>query len=640
MTSSVVEFDIDVLSPVPALPELPKMAAVNRLRHALEARGLSADAADAIAVAVADPSEVRNLLEKPALMRVAGGILEVIYSDVWVPAVLPFPENPRMLPALSYAVEGNRGRLRPLPAAVADPNGSPELQMPVVSGAELIEHLDAQMQYLRDNNDLSTSVGNHGIREPLLLVPLSFESGTAPNELTAHLGAQPDTRPTMLSSVDGNSRLAAAYWHLRLDPGEVMTKLLGDPRAIRQRIGNTLALRRSDTPMSVDSEEALRSLVAPAAIIVGFQPHIDGRDLSDAIQSRLGAIHVAPPKQWNQASRYDLLLNVSLDALRPVLSKVAGSIDVEADDYCDWLAGNLSAEESVQRGLDPEPDFRAAALFWWFRRRDEAISGAIRRLDITGNVTPKLRANIAAEGAIRGFRSLLTPTEADNARGVLASLYQLDDLKGPWEPDDAAGLGTVAAATSEALSEIAALKRPGEMGRLLMIVSFYWLTRYRVVPLQTRGGQSDRRKMTDVLTTMCRTEHGIRVLSQVIKDGRAGRPPRAVDITGRIEVKNGAEILLSDEWIRQTWSRGRKGSRPASPREELRNRTEQLRELIREVMGALAGLREPLAGDGLPLVESTGLDISTATEMLEELDAIQEDITELRFVSKRTGGGV
>jgi hypothetical protein len=633
VTTQAVE--IDVPSPVPALPELAKMQAVTRLTRTLIERGLHDNAAEAIAVAVCDPSGVRRLLEQPTILRVGGGSLEVIYTDVWVPAILPCPANPRMLPALSHAVENHAGRLRPLPALAAN-STSPELVMAPVTSVELVEHLNAQRNYLQDNNDLTTSVGNHGIREPLLLVPLTLEGLTIGNELTAHLDVHSDEEwPTILTSVDGNSRLSAAYRHLRLDPGEVVTKLLGSPRATRQRVGNTLALQHKDGPTSTETEEALRAVVAPAAIIVGFTPEIAGRDLSDAIQSRLGAIHVAPPKPWNPASRFDLLLNVSLEALQRDFDEYATGIGVDSQDYREWLAGNLTPEQSVEAGLDPQPDFRAVALRWWFRQRDADISGAIRRLDITGKVTPDMRANIAAEGALRGFRSALTAIEADNARRVLAQLFQLEDLTGDWSTNDTDGLGSLSAATRKSIAEVENTGRPGPHARVLMLLAFYWMARYRIVPLQTRGGQSDRRKITDVLTMMCRSEHGMRVLGQVIKDGRSGHEPRVVDIEGKLETKNGKDVRLTDDWIRRTWSKGRKDAPSASARQELDNRSERLIELVREVTGALTGLREPRAGDGLPLVDTVGLRQAVANQLLLELDAIRDDVLELRLINKR-----
>lgn len=635
--STSISSEADTPTPVPTLPDLAKMPAVKRLANALEERGLRSNTAEAIAVAVCDPSEARRQLEQPATMRVSGGTLAVLYTDVWVPAVLPYPDNPRMLPGLTYAVESHEGRRRPLPPARASNGASTELVMAPVRSTELVDHLDAQFRYLRDNNDLALSVGDHGIQEPLLLVPLAFEGSTIRNELSRDLPtpSSEEEWPTILTSVDGNSRLAAAYRHLRMDPGEMVTKLLGNPRAIRQRVGNTLALQRPSGSMSAEAEEALRVISAPAAIIINFTPTDVDRDLGHAIQSRLGALHVAPPKPWNPASKYDLLLNVSLEALQPDFDAYATSNRFSGAEYREWLAGNLAEHEASDVGLDTEVDFRAVALRWWFRDRDADVSAAIRRLDITGNVTPAMRANIAAEGALRSFRSQMSATEADNARRVLAALYQLEDLDGVWDADDSSGVGPLSAAVRAATAEISAAGRPGPRARLLMQLAFYWMARYKIVPLQTRGGQTDRRKITEVITLMCRTEHGIRVLGQVIKDGRNGVEPRIIGVTGKLETKNGKPVPLTDDWIRQTWSTGRPQPPARSPHQDLQNRSQRLAELVHEVSGALSSLREPLTGDGLPLVETVGLELSLANKILAKLDDVRDDILELRLISKR-----
>lgn len=623
--------EMDTPAPVSSVPELAKMPAVTRLTTALTSRGLEPGTAQAISVSVCDPSAVRRQLEQPSTLRVNGGALEVVYADVWVPAVLPYPENPRMLPGLSYAVEGETGRRRPLPPARPGSNPlSPELVLEPGTSANLVAHLDAQMRFLRDNNDLATSVGNYGIHEPLLVVPLALKNMAVGNEVPS----PDDAWPTILTSVDGNSRLAAAYGHLRLDPGDVVTRLLGNPRATRQTVGNTLSLF-DDGEMSADEEAALRVIVAPAAIIIGFKSDRVDRNLMDAIQSRLGALHVAPPKPWSPASKYDLLLNVSLEALQPDFDNLASGYGFSGDQYREWLAGIMGEKEAKEVGLDTEVDLRAASLRWWFRKRDRDISAAIRGLDLSGSVSPAMRANIAAEGALRSFRSEMGATEADNARRVLAALYQLDDIGEDWEPDDLNGLGSVSAAVRAAMTELAATDRPGPNGRLLMVMAFYWLARYRILPLQTRGGMKDRRKMVDVVKLMCRSEHGMRLLGQAITDGRNGVHPRAISADGKLETSHGKQINLTDGWIRETWAAGRTTGPEASPERDLENRTANLADKVRELKNELSGLTEPKASNGRALVEINGLELAVADDVLAELSAIRDRIIELRIVSRQ-----
>jgi hypothetical protein len=635
--------DLDVPTPVPVLPELAKTPAVQRLMTTLVGRGIHEHTARAIAYAVCDPSAVRRQLDQPAEIRLNGGALEVVHTQVWVPAVLPYPENPRMLPGLTYAVEDRAERRRPLPPArPGDNRSSPELVMEPVPTTDLVGYLDAQLSYLRNYNDLTVSVGNHGILSELLLVPLVFEVAPLQDDLTAPLGEHDKVRDheemsTILTSVDGNSRLAGAYRHLRLDPSDVILRLMGDPRALRQRIGTILAFDGS-TELTEEQACALRSLTSPAAIVIGFRPDAPTLDLAQAVQSRLGAIHVAPAKQWSAASQYDLLLSATLDARAGDFDNWAQSNGFTGSQYFDWLAGNLSAADATTVGLDPEPDVRAASLRWWLRDRNIRISRAIRRLDVVRAVTPQVRANIAAEGALRSFRSeLRTDTEADNARRVLAALWQVEDLDGDWDIDDVGGLGSLRTLTTKATAEIAAAGRPGENARLLMVVAFYWLARLRLVPLQTRGGMKDRRKVGDVVTLMSRTEHGIRQLARIVEDGRAGAPPRRVGPDGKVLLgAEGGELPFTDVWMRQTWNTGNIDTQPLSPEKDLENREAELLEAIEQVTDALDSLRDPLAGDGTPLVETTGVQIAAADKALEKLGTISATITEYRFLAKRT----
>lgn len=641
-TNLNAEPDVDVASPIPALPELPKTQAVARLISTMVGRQMHEHTARAIAHAVCDPSAVRRQLEQPAEIRVGGGTLDIIHTRVWVPAVLPYPENPRMLPGLTYAVEDRTARRRPLPPArPGEDPASAELIMEPVSTAELIGYLDMQLTYLHKYNDYTVSVGNHGIQSELLLVPMAFEGTFGQNDLAPDLDGSGTDRheelPTVLTSVDGNSRLASAYRHMRLDPAAVVQRI-GNNRALRQTIGNVLAFEDRDE-ITEDQATALRSLTAPAAIVIGFRPDRDDVDLAQAVQSRLGAIHVAPARAWSPASQYDLLLNATLDALADEFEDIAAAAkSFTAAQYASWLAGSLSAAEAREVGLDPEPDLRAAALRWWLRRRRTRISRAVRRLDVVRTVSSGVRAEIAAEGAMRSFRSeLKTETEANNARRVLAALWQVQDLNtGDWEVDDIGGLGSIRTLTTKANAELAAAGRPGESGRLLMVVAFYWLARLRLVPLQTRGLQKDRRSIGSVITLMCRTEHGMRQLAQIVIDARAARTPRRVGPDGELLLSvKGKALPFTDEWVRETWTTTPLPNKPISAEKDLENREAKLLENIEAVGNALVNLREPEAGDGTPLVDSAGIQIDSADRALAMLQAVTETITEYRFLARR-----
>lgn len=171
-----------------------------------------------------------------------------------------------------------------------------------------------------------------------------------------------------------------------------------------------------------------------------------------------------------------------------------------------------------------------------------------------------------------------------------------------------------------------------------MVVAFYWMARGRLVPLQTRGGMKDRRKVGDVVTLMCRTEHGMRQLARIVHDSRAERDPVRVDPKGQpILGAEGHQLLFTDDWMRDTWSTGQSKNTdvPLSAEKDLENREATLLQAIEKVIHELAGLSEPQAGDGTPLIDTSGMQVANADKALAQLGGISEAITEYRFIAKR-----
>jgi hypothetical protein len=127
----------------------------------------------------------------------------------------------------------------------------------------------------------------------------------------------------------------------------------------------------------------------------------------------------------------------------------------------------------------------------------------------------------------------MTDAQANSARTLLAALYQMDELKDPWDVDPRNAMGTRKTVLSDALRELRTHGAPGPLIRRILALSFYWMARYRIVSRQARGGQEDRRDITSVVSLMASTEHGVRQLVQLIADGRSERTPRRVDAAGR-----------------------------------------------------------------------------------------------------------
>jgi hypothetical protein len=611
-------------SRVAALPDLPKMVAVNRLATSLDDRGLHSHAAAAIAVSVCDPTTVRRQLAAPGRLRVDGGYLEVVQTEIWTPAVLAYPTNPRALPAFAYEIEGETGRRTPLPPleGSADPEAV-EVVVPGVRSADLVGALDAQVEYLRRANDLRETVGQLGIREPLLLVPLIIDlrSEGANNDVDSA------ESPAMLAAVDGSSRITAAHAHLGIDPGESLFEYLGRDRALRQKIGTFLKLTHRTGGLTDEELAQCMSLVAPATIIVGFVPDDPESDtLLAAINSRLGALHVDPPKAWSAASRLDVQLDVALHALVG-----GGHLD---PDEAEWLSGRITVDEATGLGFREHPDIRAGYLFETIGHSDSVSGKALRALTARSRITANLRAEIAAEGAIRGYRSQVSDTQAQAARSLLTAIYMMDEVQGSWTVDPYGEPESAQSIRDEAWKELRDLGGPGPTARLLLVLAAYWLARMRVVPRQTRGGQDDRRDITTVLSLMAKDKRGIRQFIQIIQDGRKGRFPRQVGRTGKMLATS---ERLTDTWIRETWSTGKgsAGKRPAAtPEAQLNEAAGEVRTTITELKTRIEALKEPKIGDGGPLVDTNGLDTELVTAMLADLVEVQMRLSVLKHIGE------
>ncbi|MEV6961340.1 hypothetical protein AB0M97_19495 [Streptomyces sp. NPDC051207] len=74
---------------------LPRLAAVDNLATALFGRGLSEEAAEALAGAAVQPEDMRRKLTDVNKLRVQGGTLHIVETRLWSASVLPHPANPR-----------------------------------------------------------------------------------------------------------------------------------------------------------------------------------------------------------------------------------------------------------------------------------------------------------------------------------------------------------------------------------------------------------------------------------------------------------------------------------------------------------------------------------------------------------------
>ncbi|MDP9164593.1 MAG: hypothetical protein M3O32_00740 [Actinomycetota bacterium] len=614
------------------LPPLPKITAVRRLAAALEELGHHPYAATAISLAVCDPSAVRRQLEQPGELRVAQGSLHVIHTSVWAPGVLPYPNNPRVLPAFAYAISGDNDRRTPLPRLGETGPSARELTTSV-DRRELIGALDTGLAYLRDHNNLLESVAEYGVREPLTLVPLVIEP-----DPTSDAGEG----VAVLAAVDGSSRTAAVYQLQGLEPAEVLLQLAGSGRLLRQRVQRDLALLDRDARELEEGDVArLRTLVVPAVLVLGFTPDPGvNAGLAAAVESRLGSLHVDPPKEWSAASKFDVQVDAVLQALVD-----SGELD---EGEGEWLAGRLTPSEVVAAGLPAGEDTRAARLLELVHDRKRTVNAALRSLSTRRTrIFAADRVNVAVEAAIRPYRSSLPEVKVTAARNALQTAYGMQELQKPWSVHRSARrFGDVRIA---ALKEFQTSGQPGPLARELLVLGLYWLCRFGLIRKATRGGDIDRRSITDVLEEMVHTEHGILLLVRVVLDGRAGRTPRRVDPDGSLAAgPTGGDLPCDEAWIRKTWpgSSSSGGDEPTpgpepidSPEAVLARRRRELKQHVDELARAEKGLLAPVTDLGDPLIQTVGLPVSYVDEIVPVLSRVLARLTFYSDIAQQRGDG-
>ena len=626
MTETVIGAETERL--VRPLPDLAKTLSVRRLSETLVDLGHRPEAADAVANAVCDPTAVRRQLAQPGEMRVADGYLQVVYTSVWTFGVLPYPNNPRTLPAFAHPVAGKSARRRPLPRETDSADGSPELVLHA-GRADLIGALDTEVDYLETHNPLQDSIADHGVREPVLLVPL---------RLTDDGGQTPPWTRSTLVAVDGSSRTAAAYKLLDVDPAAAVSRLIGNGRGIRQAVSDVLALSKRDaSTLDLSDLHRLRSLVLPAVLIVGFTPD-PGKpaSLKAAIDSRLGSIHIEPPREWTPASRLDVQVDAVLAALVD-----DGAVD-EAEGA--WLTGDLTPGEAKSQGFSEIEDLRSARLLEVIDSHRGVSNAALKKFSTRRTIRPADRTAIAVEAAIRPFRSGLSEQRAASARSTLLAIWTMS-LVGSRDRVPVFPTRRAADVVEDALAELDLVGTPGANCRRLLVLASYWLVKHNLIRKATRGGDKDRRAVTDVLDQMIRTEQGIYLLNRVVVDGRAGRVPQAVDADGhRLRTAADEPVIATEAWIRSTWPPATTDgdeagadeplpALPATPEAQLLQRRSSAASAIRSAGKFVADLDGPRHDGAHPLVRLQGLPPSFVDDLIAELTRMLGRLSAYRDVA-------
>lgn len=612
--------DLDELALMPGgLPPLPRGSTVKRLAEALQARGHSEGAARAIARAVTRPEEARRRLQNPGTVRVKGGVLETIPVQVWTAGITSFPGNNREAAQRIYPLSGTApaGQYPSLGPVSASPGVTGELVLNAESPAHVVSGFNRSSGLLAQQNDLAPTIAEHGILRDLMLAAVRIEHGDK-------------TPPSwILGTADGSSRATGSQRNLGLGVEQVIYQFPSDDRAYRGFIGGVLndAARPHDE-LTGKEIARLNSLVAPATLVLGFRPDDgSGARFDHSIGFVVGLIHVEPPKPWGPASENDALGDAVIDQFldNRQISLARGK----------WYAATISPADVDKHGLSPHPDTRVAEIAATFlpNSAHTAFRNGVLRITARGRVTYDFKAKIAAEMALRPWRSAQpSPDPVTAVRSTLQRMLGWRVLRdngwyqGTDDPDKL---------LDEALEELRARGSSGGAGIELALRGGYYLAIHRALVRET-SRSLDYRAPYMVLQRMTEFEYGLRVLHAAVTAGRAGQPPVKVDAEGAPErTPDHRTVTADDTWFRMTFKAA--GTEPESPAPVItgnvdtpesvfaakRQRVTQLADALDSAVREAADIQGTA---GLRLVRERGWPVQQANRLAEQLTGIASQL--------------
>lgn len=541
---------------------LPRLAAVDNLAAALFGRGLSEEAAEALAGAAVQPEDMRRKLTDVNKLRVQGGTLHIVETRLWSASVVPHPANPREYGRRSYALGGASATLRILPEPESVPGRSPQLQIRVPHPNDLAHRLDDAKERLVKENPLDDDIAAEGVLQPLMVVPMMVCHERAPN------------RPvTLLITADGSSRISAVHHLLGYRPSLIAYDWANDVRKVRREVNRWLRLvqKQGWDALSPAEQGMVRALTVPARVVVGFVPDTRaGVRFHIAVRNFIGLTHIRPPRPYGSAVENEAKGDAVLDSLaEPTRSRPARITPQEKR----WFAGVITEQEAAQEGFSPHQDVRTAEIV---RTVLGGGTGTARRVNegirsLTAKQRPEHedRVDIAVELILRPVRTAKNDAlpYVRPRRAVLQRAYRLPEIK--ELPADALLEGALDSGRSLEELRDAALKEAAEGlgagGRLgvaqteLAVKASYYMVTAGTMALQTEGSGAaraqDSRSAVGVLRAMLSQRRGVIQAYEVVRAGRLGRPLHEVDEDGApIYTDDGGYRELTDALVRHTYN--------------------------------------------------------------------------------------
>jgi hypothetical protein len=617
--------------PVTLLPEYANAKARQGLAERLTAAfRLSEAAADAIASAVVDPSDVRKAIggaDDPDVERIPvhGGTLLGLRTSVWARRTMPDPRNPRTLPARRHpfavppGTGGEDSRFRPLPdPEPVDPHDPrrAELAVEVENRHHLAWSAQQAAHYVLGENNWQESIASQGVMEAVWLVPTTYRhaDGSAP--------------ATTLVTVEGSSRDTAVHGLLGVASADVpYDDNDAGFRAHIRRLNDRY--ERGDRSNEVVIQ--LRVERIPALILVGFEPHPGAMTgFPTAVKSLVALRHVDPPKPWGEGPENEALADEALDELcrRGLITKTQR----------DYYAGACTRAEAAAAHLSDDPVIRAAEIARLFLQPDdrshEAIRIAVTSQSTRKRTTPKLMNDLATALILRAVS--YDRARVDQLRRYLRHAYGKAAHRETW---DATGRSTdqlVHAALAEVNQAIrdGDLSEPGPASLELAVRAAYPLVvegRLNADRGTSNNDQPDRRTPGEVLDTMRRSPHGVLQLRQALRDYASDVHIRAVDESGQVRrLENQAETLVvSDVLLRNTFpppGKAKAAHPGESPSDRYETAVAEMANAVDRLRASFNALSTVRGDDDQPLVDHKGLELRLAEAWRDILREVDEEV--------------
>ena len=628
--------------PLERLPEYanakPRQALAERI---IDAFGLGAASAGAIANAVVDPSAVRKAIGDPVdpeveQIAVPGGTLLGIRTVVWSRRIMPDPRNPRTLPSRRhpFAVDpgtgGDDSKFRPVPEPRAAHNARPQLAELVVD-IESRHHLNWAAQqaasYVLAENDWRDSIASQGVMEAVWLVSTTYEHSDGTASATA------------ITTAEGSSRITSVHELLGVRSSDIPyedsdAKFRTHIRKLNEAL---------DRGPAREDQIALRCERVPALILVGFRPHQFGSTgFPTAVKSFVALRHVDPPKPWGAGPENESLADEVLDELyrRDLLSAAER----------DYYAGTCTRSEAKSAHLSDDPAVRAAQIVRLFTRPDDRVKEAIRVAVTSQSTRKQIRSKLLYELATALILRAVAddPAKTDQVRRYMRHAFAQSVHRAPWQSTGRDSEQMVKEALAEVRQSIGndTVDEPGPSSLELAVRAAYALVvsgRLNADRGSAGNPQPDRRTPGEVLDAMRRSIQGVHQLGQALQDFAQGCPIRAVDEDGRIkELDGGAgEMMVNDIYLRGEFTPPGKARAPRpgdTPIDRYHNRLSSLGEAVDALDRAFMEVAAVCGDDGRPLVESRGSDTKLCSAWREQLRKIDEELVVWGRTFKRVYG--